>query len=255
MADEVAAQNNDVADQPQAVKSDDTLDSFLGEADAVDKQGETPDLSPEAKEAKKERDFEAGMHKFRDEAKRLKAENAELKAKLPPPLAGQEGERVGQPDLANDPGVKILRGIIREEVDSAIAPVAESTREEREAKVWTDFQSKEHVNALLPQIQETYASMSKSGNLANDLENARLITVGRFHKEITRAAAEVGEEAGFAGRTLKQSQAGITSRPADAGAKDDFAARYKSGTATTEEIKERMDEVEQIEKEERNNAI
>lgn len=245
MAEEEAIQNPEEsgADQSQA---DSSLDDFLSSDSEGDKQGETPDLSPEDKEAKKERDFEAGMHKFKDEAKRLKVENEELRSKIPQTPTDQGTD---QPDLTNDPGVKILRDLIREEMKGVVAPVLESTRAEQETKVWGEFQQKEHVNALLPQIQETYASIPKTGDLASDLETARLVTIGKYHKEIVRAAAEAGQEQGFKDRTFKGAQAGITGRPNLGGKKDDFATRYRSGQVTAKELSERADEVEKIDRE------
>lgn len=249
MAEEEATQNTEV--EAESDKSQDTsLDSFLGE-DNQDKQGETPDLPPEEKEAKKQRDFEAGMHKFQDLYKAEKAKVAEL-TKTPPP---QESQPTGESDIADDPGVKILQDLIDKSVSKAISPVIEGTRAEQETKVWGEFQQKEHVNALLPQIQQTYAGMSKSGNLANDLETARLITIGKYHTQITQAASEAGREQGFKDRTLKTSQAGLTERPAQGTKTDDFAKRYRSGQATTEEIKERSDEVTLIDKEDLDKAL
>lgn len=249
MAEEEQATQNESSDQSQ----EETLDSFLGDDASGDKQDETSDLSPEDKEAKKERDFEQGMHKFQDLYKAERAKVQELTSKVPAepttPTVGQTDQPLDATSIEDDPGVKILRDLIDQSVQKAISPVVEGTRAEQETKVWGEFQSKEHVNALLPQIQQTYAGMSKSGNLANDLENARLITIGKYHTQITQAASEAGREQGFKDRTFKTSQAGITGRPAQGTKTDDFAKRYRSGQATTEEIKERADDITLIERE------
>lgn len=240
-----SAQNTEqaVSEEPS-----DSLDSLLS---AGEQQEETSAEEPEDKEAKKQRDFEQGMKKFQTLAKEQRARIAELESQLSQKSAPEPQYQ----DLQNDPGVQMLEQIIARRVEAALSPITSATKEQQEAQVWQEFQQKDYVGALLPQIQEEYSNLpNKTGNLAQDLEIARLVTIGKYQSEIARASREVGQEEGYKARNLKLS-GGLTGKATVPPSKNDFAQRYRNGQLSVEEMRDNWKRIEEIDREDRTKGL
>jgi len=144
-------------------------------------------------------------------------------------------------------GINLLQHIISKEV-SKIAKPLEAQREEIVLK---EFEEKQYVKELAPQIQaklNTQPDYLKDQPLEIRLEQARRDAIAENLDVITKAAVEVGEEQGSKGRQLKENQGGLKEQPNRTEGKDDFFKRLETGDVSDEEYKERYDEVQQYHK-------
>lgn len=223
-----------------------TLDDFLG----TETQESTPAEPDTEKIAKKAKDFDGLLPKYQASEKELKQLRAELESlKTQPtttPTAGFD------PEVAkNDPGVNFLLDQLEARVAQRIAPLTAEKQREQDEQAFSTFTQDPYMSALWPQAEAALKKTDPSLSMAQRTEEARKNVILNHLPDIIEASKQVGIETGYKAKNLKAS-GGLVGKPTVSAGKDDFAERYERGELSTEEMRENMDKIAEIDRQQRN---
>lgn len=242
-----------MADEGQEIQNEEIVTPPAAESPAEetvtpDSQptGETPAEAPipdEDKEAKKERDFEKGMYKFRDLYKAKDDEVGQLRRELE-----EIKSRQNQPDTP--PEEQEALGILRKLFAEEIAPIKEELSSVKEEKIWDKFESDPIVRTLGPEVKAELDNLDpalKSLPLEQRLNTAKALAIANNLPTIQKAYKDLGIEQAYTNQAVKRGQSGLGQSPSQMGPKPESVVDrvLRGETVTTEEFAAHEKEIDE----------
>lgn len=159
--------------------------------------------SQEDKESKKDRDFERGMHKYREEWKtereaRIKLEE-EMRALKQTPTTEINSD---------DPEVQ-AKQFLKSVVDEAIAPLKDELASTKEKETRNTFFQDPTAATLQPEIEIELESIPKNLPLSQRLDMAKGLAISKNLDVFRKVERELGAERAYANKELKAANNGI----------------------------------------------
>lgn len=221
-----------------------SLDDFLG----TETETSTVSQPDTEKLAKKAHDFDGLLPKYQAAERRAK----ELEAKLAAFETAPAQPTTFDPEAAkNDPGVNFLLDQLEARVAQRIAPLTAEKQREQDKTAFEAYWSDPYTSSLKDAAQTALRQTDPAQPMSVRTEQAMKNFLYENRGILAQAHLEVGQEQGFKAKQLKQS-GGLVGKPSVPAAKDDFADRYRAGELTTEEMRENMDKIQELDRQERN---